>query len=123
MIEVSASASQAIKAFMQERNLDSPLRVLLQAGGCCGGPSLRLVLDEQKDGDQSHQVDGLTYLIAHDLADQSGTVKVDYVDNGWQQGFVLTSANPLAGSGGDSCGCGSGGGGDSCGCGSGGCGC
>lgn len=112
MIEVSASASQAIKAFMQERNLDSPLRVLLQAGGCCGGPSLRLVLDEQKDGDQSHQVDGLTYLIAHDLADQSGTVKVDYVDNGWQQGFVLTSANPLAGGGGDSCGCGSGG----CGC-------
>ncbi|MCA1906300.1 MAG: IscA/HesB family protein [Desulfarculus sp.] len=119
MIEVSATASQAIKAFMQERNLNASLRVMLQAGSCCGGPSLRLVLDEKKDGDQCHEVDGLTYLIAQDLAEQSGTVKVDYVDNGWQQGFVLSSAKPLAGDSGDSCGCGSSGGS----CGSGGCGC
>lgn len=119
MIEVSETASQAIKAFMQERNLSSPLRVMLQAGSCCGGPSLRLVLDELKDGDQSHEVDGLTYLIAQDVVDQSGAVKVDYVDNGWQQGFVITSANQLAGAGGDSCGCGTSGGS----CGSGGCGC
>lgn len=119
MIEVSENASRAIKAFMQERNLDSSLRVMLQAGSCCGGPSLRLVLDEKKDGDHSHEVDGLTYLIAQDLAEQSGPVKVDYVDNGWQQGFVLTSANPLAGGGGDSCGCGTSGGS----CGSGGCSC
>jgi hypothetical protein len=33
MIEVTESASKAIKAFMQEKQLDSALRVFLQAGG------------------------------------------------------------------------------------------
>lgn len=33
MIEVTASASKAIKAFMAEKNLESSLRVYLQGGG------------------------------------------------------------------------------------------
>jgi iron-sulfur cluster assembly accessory protein len=107
MIQVTEKASQSIKTFMEERRLDSPLRIVLQAGGCCGS-SLRLVLDEAKDGDERHEVDGLTYLIEQDLADQSGEVTIDYVDNGHQQGFVVSAANPLADSGdcGGSCGSG-----------------
>ena len=58
---------------------------------------MRLVLDEPKDTDESVEVDGLTYLIDKDLLTQSGEVKVDYVDNGWQQGFNLSSQNPLGG--------------------------
>jgi Fe-S cluster assembly iron-binding protein IscA len=61
-----------------------------------------LVLDEPKDADEKFEVDGLTYLIDKDLMEKSGTVKVDFVDNGWQQGFVLSSENPL--SGGNTCG-------------------
>jgi Fe-S cluster assembly iron-binding protein IscA len=52
MIEVSASASQAIKAFFEDKKVESSLRVFLQAGGC-GGPALRLVLDEAKENDLS----------------------------------------------------------------------
>lgn len=63
-----------------------------------------MVLDEPKDSDDSFQVDGLTYLIDKDLSVQSGDVKVDFVDNGWQQGFMLSSAKPIMSSGG---GCGS----------------
>ncbi len=33
MIEVTESASKAIKAFMEEKDLSSPLRVFLQEGG------------------------------------------------------------------------------------------
>ncbi|CAO0824142.1 hypothetical protein DFAR_420009 [Desulfarculales bacterium] len=44
----------------------------------------------------------MTYLIDKDLSTQSGNVKVDFVDNGWQQGFVLSPAHPL--SNGGSCG-------------------
>jgi iron-sulfur cluster assembly protein len=66
-----------------------------------------LVLDEPKDSDDSFEFEGLTYLIDKDLVEQSGGVKVDYVDNGWQQGFVLSSTNPLGGgaSCGSSCSC------------------
>lgn len=106
MIEVTPSASQAIKAFFEDKKLDSALRVFLQAGGC-GGPALRLVLDEAKQTDDSFQIDGLTYLIDKELSQQSGDVKVDFVDNGCQQGFMLSSANPLASEGGG-CSCGSG---------------
>jgi iron-sulfur cluster assembly protein len=63
---------------------------------------LRLVLDEPKENDDKYEFDGLTYLIDKELSTQSGDVKVDFVDNGWQQGFVLSTAHPL-GSGG-SCG-------------------
>jgi Fe-S cluster assembly iron-binding protein IscA len=64
---------------------------------------MRLVLDEPKENDDKYEVDGLTYLIDKELSTQSGDVKVDFVDNGWQQGFVLSTAHPL-GSGGSSCG-------------------
>ena len=67
-----------------------------------------MVLDEPKDTDESYEVEGLTYLIDKELNEQSGGVKVDYVDNGWQQGFVLSSTNPLGGGGGcgsSSCSC------------------
>jgi len=64
-----------------------------------------LVLDEPKDDDESFEVDGLTYLINKELSTQSGDVKVDYVDNGWQQGFSVTSANPVGG-GASACGSG-----------------
>lgn len=63
---------------------------------------MRLVLDEPKDNDDKYEVDGLTYLIDKELSTQSGDVKVDFVDNGWQQGFVLSTATPLGGGG--SCG-------------------
>jgi iron-sulfur cluster assembly protein len=58
---------------------------------------LRLVLDEPKDDDDSYEVEGLTYLISKDLSTQSGAVKVDFIDNGWQQGFSVTSEKPIGG--------------------------
>ena len=66
-----------------------------------------MVLDEPKDTDETFEVDGLNYLIDKQLGEQSGGVKVDYVDNGWQQGFVLSSTNPLGGGAdcGGSCSC------------------
>lgn len=67
-----------------------------------------MVLDEPKENDDKYQVDGLTYLIDKDLSASSGKVTVDFVDNGWQQGFTVNAENPLGG--GASCstsGCGS----------------
>jgi Fe-S cluster assembly iron-binding protein IscA len=56
-----------------------------------------LVLDEPKDDDERVEADGLTFLINKDLASQSGEVKVDFVDTGWQQGFTVTSEKPVGG--------------------------
>ncbi len=104
MIEVSPSATKALKAFFEEKNIDSPVRVFLQSGGC-GGPSLRLSLDEAKGTDNTSLVEGITYLIDAGLSQVSGEVKVDFVDDGYQQGFLITAANPLPGAG-EGCSCG-----------------
>lgn len=71
-----------------------------------------MVLDEPKDSDETYEVEGLTYLVDKGLAALSGDVTVDYVDNGWQQGFMVSSSRPLEGGGcpsdrgpGESCSC------------------
>ena len=71
-----------------------------------------MVLDEPKENDDKYEVDGLTYLIDKDLAQTSGKVTVDFIDNGWQQGFTVNSENPVGGG----ASCSSSGCGDSCSC-------
>ncbi len=56
-----------------------------------------MVLDEPKDEDDKYEVDGLTYLIDKNLSKMSGKVTVDFVDNGWQQGFTVNSEFPVGG--------------------------
>ena len=63
-----------------------------------------MVLDEPKDEDDKYEVEGLTYLVDKELGTKAGAIKVDYIDNGWQQGFSLSAANPLSEPGGMSCG-------------------
>jgi iron-sulfur cluster assembly accessory protein len=104
MVEVTEKASETIKAFMSERDLDSPLRVYLQQG--CGGAQLVLGVDNAKDSDEQQEVDGLTYLVDKDLYDQVGEVKLDFVDDGVRQGLLISSEKPLPQmEGGCGCGC------------------
>lgn len=67
-----------------------------------------LVLDEPRDNDTKIEVEGVNYLIDKDLEDRSGGVKVDYVDQGYAKGFVLSATNDLGGGAsgcGTSCSC------------------
>ena len=101
MLHVTPEASKNIKAIMAERKLDSPLR--LEMGGGCGGARLDLTLDEERENDVKLEVDGLTYLIAQDLADQAGKVTLDFVDNEQGRGIKIDTEKPLAA---PTCGCG-----------------
>ena len=112
MVQVTPSASKAVRDFMQEKNLVSPLRVFLNQSSCCG-PSLGLRIEEETlDTDDQVVVDGQTYLIDKGLGVMTGGVTLDFIDDNGQQGFTLTTARPM---GGGSCDCSSGS------CGSGGC--
>jgi len=93
MLNVSAEAQTVVKEAMQEKDLDQPLRVYL-AGGC-GGAQLALSLDEERDGDDKYEFDGYTYLVAKELAADTGDLTLDYVDDGIRKGLVVGSANPL----------------------------
>jgi Fe-S cluster assembly iron-binding protein IscA len=71
---------------------------------------LGLALDEPKDDDETFDNADLTFLVAQDLMQTCGDIKLDYNDSGYSSGFAISSTNPISGGGGSSCGsCGSGG--------------
>ncbi|QQG64477.1 IscA/HesB family protein [Desulfobulbus oligotrophicus] len=106
MFEVTALAVNNLKAYLEQNNISSAIRIALMQGGC-SGPSLGLALDEPKDSDKVYEDDGLKFLVDNDLQEQCGAVKVDFIEAGYRSGFSITSANSLGGGGCNtgSCGC------------------
>lgn len=60
-----------------------------------------MALDEPRDNDQTHEIEGFTYLVNDAFMDQVKSIKVDFQDIGFQ----LTCGVPIGGGGGCS-GCG-----------------
>ena len=103
MVEVTAPAQDALKNIMEEKNMTGALRFFLQQG--CGGGQLALAVDEQKETDHVFEVGGYTYVVDKGLAIQTGSLKLDFVDDGQRQGFLISSDKPLETGGGCGCGC------------------
>ncbi len=101
MMEVTPAASEALKAVMAEKNLEPPIRIFLQSG--CSGSQLALGIDQARDGDEQFDVDGVSYVVDKKLSDLVGDMKLDYLTDDGQQGFMLSSSNPLPQSSGGGC--------------------
>lgn len=114
MVSISSKAEDVLKEYFKGKEV-SPIRIFLQSGGCCGGPSLAMVLDQQKDKDQVFKINGFTMLVDDDLMNMAKDIKVDFVDSDMQSGFTISTEVPISGGGGS---CGSEGGscGSGCGC-------
>lgn len=109
MLEVTSSAVENLKSYLDQNNIESAVRISLMQGGWAG-PSLGLALDEPKDNDTTFEEDGVHFLVEQGLLTTCGTIKVDFLDAGHRSGFSITAANPIGGSGGCSSGsCGTGG--------------
>ena len=106
MLEVTELATQNLKSYMEENNIDSALRVAIMGGGWAG-PSLGLALDEPKDNDAKYEQDGLTFVVDNGLLTTCGSIKIDFVDAGMRSGFSISSTNPIGGGGCSSASCGS----------------
>jgi len=105
MMEVTPAASEALKAVMAEKNLEPPIRIFLQSG--CSGSQLAMGVDQARDGDDQFDVDGVSYVIDGKLSELVGDMKLDYLTDDGQQGFMLSSSKPLPQpEGGGSCGSG-----------------
>ncbi len=59
-----------------------------------------MALDELKETDETHEFDGITYLIDKDLSSLAGEIKVDFIKSALGQGLAISSKNPLGGGGG-----------------------
>jgi Fe-S cluster assembly iron-binding protein IscA len=101
MFEVTESARQELKAFFKDKEVQ-PLRVFLKTN-TCGGPRLVVGMDEQRDGDKTFEVDGLTYVIEQSFFEEIQPVTVDFCDNNFSVSAAVSFGEGCSGC--DSTGC------------------
>lgn len=116
MIEVTPTAAKKISAYLSENKLPSAIRIVPRKH--CGRPSLGLIISDRQEDDLVYSDNDFTMLIDPHFSGICGKVVVDYVCTSagcgcGDDGFSITSENPLPDQG---CDCGSA-------CSSGGCGC
>jgi Fe-S cluster assembly iron-binding protein IscA len=76
MIEISASAQNKIKEILAQ-NPGKCWRIVVEGTGC-GGPYLRLYLDEIDAGEKTTNIDGVDLLISDDVRKyaEGGTINI-----------------------------------------------
>ena len=62
-----------------------------------------MALDEPADSDKVFNNGGAKYIIDDDLLKTTGNITIDFVEEGWQKGFTISSQNPVAGVAGACC--------------------
>ena len=82
MLEVTKSATEKISEYLKDREV-TPIRIFLNAGGW-GGPSLAMVLDEQKDTDNVFDIDGFKFIVDKEFMKEAEPIKVDFTGFGFQ---------------------------------------
>ena len=90
MLEVTEKASEKLKEYLEDRELESAIRIFVSQIGW-GGPSLGMALDEPNEQDQVFELAGVTYLVNGTLLNQVRPIKVDYVEDAHCSGFSITS--------------------------------
>ncbi len=111
MFEVSDKASEAIKGLLAGKEGPQAIRIVMNEGGCCGGPSLGMALDEPADSDETFTEKNLTFLVNKKLFDEVKPISIDFVESHMGAGFMVRSAlsDKEDGCGSTGGGCGSGG--------------
>lgn len=88
-IEATKDALKEIKKIIEKQEAnDKAIRVNI-AGFGWGGPSLGLVLDEQKENDYIEEIEGIKFLAGEELNRYKG-FNIEYVNSFIRKGFVIT---------------------------------
>ena len=90
MLEVSETASEEIKRFLQGREGLQSIRILLTEGDW-KGPHLVMALDEPRSDDQVFMEKGVTFLIERKLFERVKPINIDYVHSDRGAGFAMKS--------------------------------
>ncbi|MBI4690057.1 MAG: iron-sulfur cluster assembly accessory protein [Nitrospirae bacterium] len=100
-----AAAEKAKQILTTEGKSDWGLRIYTAEGGCCG-PSFGMDIDEKagKDDDVVEE-NGLKVFMDKNTSQKLDGMKVDFLNDGERQGFILTGGKaPSCGPGCSSCG-------------------
>jgi len=88
-IEATKDALKEIKKIIEKQESDEKVIRVNIAGFGWGGPSLGLVLDEQKDNDYIEEIDGIKFVAGKELDRYKG-FNIEYVNSFIRKGFVIS---------------------------------
>jgi Fe-S cluster assembly iron-binding protein IscA len=95
MVTLKQGCAQAIKWFLKENRIPAGIRIELLFTGCCD-PSLGLRMDDPNASDLVFELEDFTFIMSSDTYETTGEITIDYVDDGIQKGFLLTSSKPVS---------------------------
>lgn len=103
MIQISDPAANRIKELLAaEETPNLFLRLGVRPGGCSGFSYAMGFDDEEKQGDQVLDVNGLKVVVEEESLRYLDGLEIDFKDEGMSGGFTIDNPNAIA-----SCGCGS----------------
>ena len=94
IIKLEPGVSQAIRASLDDKDIQQPIRIDLNFSGCCD-TSLCMRADTILETDLTLELDGLTFVINPETYQLVGEVNISYADEMGRKGFVLTSSKPV----------------------------
>ncbi len=89
-VTISAKAAEEIRKIMETKNIpdDYALRVGIRGGGC-GGVSLMIGFDKQKDTDLAYSVEGIPVLVEKKHTMYVIGKEVDFYEGADARGFMF----------------------------------
>lgn len=100
MVTLTEKAAEKVKEFMNGESADQGLRVAIRGGGCSGF-QYALAFDQQRDGDEVFEYEGIKLLVDTESISFVNGSEVDYVEGLQGAGFAVNNPNVVA-----ACGCG-----------------
>jgi iron-sulfur cluster assembly protein len=101
LVSMTSTAAEKVRELLEaEGNPTLGLRIFV-AGGGCSGLQYGMTLDEQQDGDEIFEAQGVRVLVDDMSAQYIMGSEVDYVDSLMGAGFTVNNPNAVS-----SCGCG-----------------
>ncbi|SEJ39221.1 iron-sulfur cluster assembly protein [Cyclobacterium xiamenense] len=93
-VNITSKALEEIRNIINTKNIPEnyALRVGVKGGGC-GGVSYALGFDQQKEGDQQFNVEGLMVLIEKKHVMFLMGMQVDFHESNEARGFVFSNPN------------------------------
>ncbi|MDR1487562.1 MAG: hypothetical protein LBT62_06185 [Deltaproteobacteria bacterium] len=110
MITVTPVAQERLSQFLTDNKADRNVRVFFPSAGCGGQGQLSLTVDDPHDSDFTTTVGDIVYLIDLKLQQITGSVVIDFKEDGRDSGFVVDPEKVLpaveSSECGSCCGCG-----------------
>lgn len=104
MVQITDIAAKKVEEYLESQGkspADAGLRVGVKGGGCSGF-TYSLAIDEQRDGDNIFESNGIKVFVDEQSLSYVDESEVDYVESLQASGFQVNNPNVVA-----ACGCGS----------------